>query len=126
MKKHPSTQTLEFLHRYLDECENSTTGLGSCYEDDPPRVEGGEFSAEAVCVPCMIDRYLKTKKIPGPFADPWTGIRRGPGFGPHGSGDDGTPFPACHICGGLKPGSGAEHQFIASAIGHQKDCPYES
>lgn len=55
---------------------------------------------------------------------PWTGICRGPGFGPHGSGDDGTPFPACCICGGLKPGSGAEHQFIDSAIGHQKGCVF--
>lgn len=125
MPKHPSTQTLEFLHKYLDSCDNYTSGLGSCYEDKN-RVEGGQFMAESVCVPCMIDRYLKTKKIPGPNANPWTKIRQGPGSGPHDSGGDGYPFNSCHICNGVEPTQGAKRTFIAEAIGHKKDCPYES
>lgn len=120
--KHPAVQTLEFLHKYLDECENYTSGLGSCYESD--RTEGAEYTSEAVCVGCMIDRFLKTNKVPGPNATPWTSTTRGPGFGPHGSGGDGALFLTCHACGGVKPGSGAESNFIASAIGHKEGCPY--
>lgn len=35
---------------------------------------------------------------------------------------DGTDYPACPICGGIRPGSMAERDFAASAIGHRKTC----
>ena len=56
-------------------------------------------------------------------SDCWTATRMGPGTFSHDTGP-GTKFPACHICGGLKPGTGAENQFIAAAIGHKKTCLY--
>lgn len=122
MVKNAATQMLEFLHKELDECENFTSGLGSCYEQG--RIEGAEYSSESVCIGCMIDRFLKTGKVPGPDATPWTATARGPGFGPHDSGGDGFLFLACHACGGIKPGGGAETNFIAEAVGHKKGCPY--
>ncbi len=52
----------------------------------------------------------------------WAGRAQGMGFGPHGSGGDGPRFPACPVCRGVKPGSGGEREFSASAIGHKPDC----
>lgn len=60
--KNDATRMLEFLNRELDACENFTSGLGSCYEND--RVEGAPYSSEAVCVGCMVDRFLKTGHVP--------------------------------------------------------------
>lgn len=56
--------------------------------------------------------------------NPWTSSVQGPGSGPHSSGGDGAWHPSCRACGGLQPGKSAEGSFIASAIGHKKDCPY--
>ena len=61
--KPPAEQMLEFLHKELNECENYTSGLGSCYED-PKRQEGGSYICESVCTACMIDRFLKTGHVP--------------------------------------------------------------
>ncbi len=49
----------------------------------------------------------------------WSGVRRGQGFGPHGSGGDGVPYPACPDCGGLKEPNG---EFIDEAVGHRSGC----
>lgn len=49
----------------------------------------------------------------------WSGSRQGPGFGPHGSGNDGTDYPACPVCGGLEKPNG---NFRADAVGHRPDC----
>lgn len=49
----------------------------------------------------------------------WSGIRQGQGWGPMGSGNDGTEYPACPVCGGLKEPNG---EFIAEAVGHQPGC----
>ena len=54
----------------------------------------------------------------------WSGIMQGAGFGPMGSGGDGNPYPACPLCKGVMPGSGAEIDFIPSAIGHTDDCHF--
>ena len=41
--------------------------------------------------------------------------------------NNGTHYPACPKCGGIKPGSGAERDFNESAIGHGSKCPlYQS
>lgn len=52
----------------------------------------------------------------------WAGYAQGQGSGFMGSGGDGPHFPACYICGGIKPGTGAEREFMKSAIGHKKFC----
>lgn len=49
----------------------------------------------------------------------WSGYVRGPGSGPMFSGDDGTKYPACPECGGLKEPNGS---FVASAVGHRSGC----
>lgn len=49
----------------------------------------------------------------------WSGTARGQGSGPHGSGGDGHPYPACPECGGLQEPNG---EFIDSAVGHRSGC----
>lgn len=56
---------------------------------------------------------------PEPEDVEWSGTRYGQGSGPHGSGGDGHPYPACPVCGGLKE---ANNEFIADAVGHREDC----
>ena len=56
----------------------------------------------------------------------WTGYQQGQGYGYMGSGNDGPVFPACPICNGIKPKSGAEREFDSSAIGHQPRCRMKS
>lgn len=49
----------------------------------------------------------------------WSGTAHGQGSGPHGSGGDGYPYPACPECGGLEKPNG---EFIAEAVGHRSGC----
>lgn len=49
----------------------------------------------------------------------WSGVKVGPGSGPHSSGGDGDRFPACPVCRGLKEKSPG---FTDEAVGHRKDC----
>lgn len=67
-------------------------------------------------------RELELRRIVhGPVTDrvEWSGVVRGPGWGPHGSGNDGDKFPACPVCRGLEKPNG---QFIGSAVGHRPGC----
>ena len=60
--------------------------------------------------------------VPKDFIDQlqWSGILRGPGSGPMNSGDDGTPYPACPICHGLKEPNA---DFTTKqAVGHLPGC----
>lgn len=49
----------------------------------------------------------------------WSGITLGPGSGPMDSGDDGTPYASCPVCGQLKK---PNNEFIESAVGHKLNC----
>jgi hypothetical protein len=49
----------------------------------------------------------------------WSAVREGPGDGPMFSGR-GKPYPACAICGGIKPM--ADGAFSESALGHRDGC----
>lgn len=49
----------------------------------------------------------------------WSGVKVGPGSGPHSSGGDGDRSPACPVCGGLKEKSPG---FIEEAVGHREGC----
>jgi hypothetical protein len=51
----------------------------------------------------------------------WSDRKQGQGYGYMGSGNDGPIFPACPICNGAKPGTGAEKEF-SSGIGHTVRC----
>lgn len=83
----------------------------------------GRFGAETI-QPLRGAASLLRKLAKEVTNDPWTATTRGPGWGPHFSGGDGTIYPCCHECGGLKPGTGAESEFIAEAIGHKKGCSH--
>jgi hypothetical protein len=48
----------------------------------------------------------------------WSGLREGPGYGPHGSGP-GLHYAACIECGGLQR---PNNDFISSAVGHRSGC----
>ncbi len=52
----------------------------------------------------------------------WSSTQYGQGTGFMGSGNDGVAFPACPICGGIKPKTGAECEFNERAIGHKGSC----
>ena len=52
----------------------------------------------------------------------WASYAQGQGSGFMSSGGDGQLYPACPVCGGIKPGSGAEGDFMRSAIGHYRGC----
>ena len=47
----------------------------------------------------------------------WSGMAKGMGFGYMGSGNDGPEFPACPICDGIKPKSGADREFPKKPLG---------
>lgn len=49
----------------------------------------------------------------------WSGLIHGQGSGPMGSGDDGRPYAACPVCGGLREPNG---EFIEEAVGHRPGC----
>lgn len=51
----------------------------------------------------------------------WSGKRLGPGSGPMFSGGDGTPYPACPLCGGLKE---PNQEFNKEAVGHRPECDF--
>lgn len=40
------------------DCENFTSGIGSCYEND--RTPDAEFTADRCCAPCIADKGLKS------------------------------------------------------------------
>lgn len=50
----------------------------------------------------------------------WSGYQQGQGAGFMGGG--GCHYPACPKCDGIKPHSGADEDFMKSAIGHKKNC----
>ncbi len=52
----------------------------------------------------------------------WCSVEQGPGSGPMFSGNDGTRYPACPVCDGIKPGCGARVDFSPEAIGHKPRC----
>lgn len=58
---------------------------------------------------CLVARVLTKTE--------WSSSRQGQGFR-----NDGPLFPACPICNGCKPGTGAEQHFEGRAIGHSDDC----
>jgi hypothetical protein len=53
-------QTLR--HIMGDECENFTSGLGSCYEAG--RSPGAEYSSDRCCVNCIAHRFLTCGEVP--------------------------------------------------------------
>jgi hypothetical protein len=50
----------------------------------------------------------------------WAGTRQGQGSS-MGS-NDGYSYPACPECGQIKPGIGADEDFMGCAIGHKPSC----
>ncbi len=52
----------------------------------------------------------------------WSGQRQGPPSTM--SRDDGHWFPACALCGGVKPGPSTDGSWVESATGHRKDCAF--
>lgn len=50
----------------------------------------------------------------------WSGSRKGQGS--YMGAADGRRYPACPVCGQIKPDSGSDGDFTKDAVGHAKDC----